>query len=144
MPLYSLLVCLLFYILATFKVISGCVPTCDSAHSWWLYSAAPLGYQTASTVTWYPTQSHYHDTEPTSPFPILIMPSTCLGSNKHKFLSHWFDSTMLSTCEVRIPRSPKMRDGRSTHSATQSGPILYSSTSGHSQRENVISDSYLR
>ena len=27
------LVCLLFYDLATSKVILGCVPTCDSAHS---------------------------------------------------------------------------------------------------------------
>ena len=24
----------IFYVLATFKVISGQVPTCDSAHSW--------------------------------------------------------------------------------------------------------------
>ena len=31
---------LLIYILATFKVISGLVPTCDSA--WKLYSAAQL------------------------------------------------------------------------------------------------------
>ena len=30
-----------FYVLA----ISGKVPTCDSAHSWRLYRAAPLGYQ---------------------------------------------------------------------------------------------------
>ena len=29
-----LFVCLLFYVLATSKVISGQVPTCDSAHSW--------------------------------------------------------------------------------------------------------------
>ena len=30
---------LLFYILATSKVISGWTATCDSLHSWWLYSA---------------------------------------------------------------------------------------------------------
>ena len=41
---------LLFYILPTFKV-SGWVPTCDSAQSWLLYSAAPLGEQTATTMT---------------------------------------------------------------------------------------------
>ena len=34
---------LLFYILATSKVISGQVLTCDSARAWWLYSASPLG-----------------------------------------------------------------------------------------------------
>ena len=31
------------------------------------------------TVTCYPTQSHYPDTEPTSHCPILIMPSARLG-----------------------------------------------------------------
>ena len=39
------------YILATSKVISGRVPTCDSAHSWRIYSAAPLGDQVTSTMT---------------------------------------------------------------------------------------------
>ena len=29
-----LIVCLLFYVLARSKVISGRAPTCDSAHSW--------------------------------------------------------------------------------------------------------------
>ena len=41
--------CLLFYILATFEVISGWVPTCDSVHSW--YSAVPLGKQAAITMS---------------------------------------------------------------------------------------------
>ena len=36
---------LLFYILAISKVISGWVPTYDSAHSWQLYSASPPGCQ---------------------------------------------------------------------------------------------------
>ena len=54
---------LAFYILATFKVISGHEPTCESAHSWRLYSAAPLGNQTA--MTRHPILSHYPDTEPT-------------------------------------------------------------------------------
>ena len=36
-------VVLLFYVLATSRVMSGRVPTCDSAHSWRHYSAAPLG-----------------------------------------------------------------------------------------------------
>ena len=34
---------LLFYVLATSKVTSGHVPTCDSAHSWRLYIVAPQG-----------------------------------------------------------------------------------------------------
>ena len=45
-----MVVCLLWlYVLAMSKVISGWVPTCDSWHSWRLYSAAPLGNQAAST-----------------------------------------------------------------------------------------------
>ena len=36
-------VCLLFCVLETSKVISERVLTCNSVHSWWLYSAAPLG-----------------------------------------------------------------------------------------------------
>ena len=35
-----LFICLLFYILATSKVISGRVPTCDSVHSWRLHSVS--------------------------------------------------------------------------------------------------------
>ena len=58
---------LLFYVLATSVVISGRVQTCDSAHSWQLYSAALLRDQATSTMTWYPTQSHYPDTQLTSP-----------------------------------------------------------------------------
>ena len=51
-------VCLwLLYVRATCKVISGQVPTCDSAHSLWLYSAASLGHQATSTMTCFPTQS---------------------------------------------------------------------------------------
>ena len=33
-------ICLLFYLLATSKVISRHIPICDSAHSWQLYGAA--------------------------------------------------------------------------------------------------------
>ena len=42
---YILFLFILFvvYIIATSKVISGMVLTCDSVHSWWCYSAAPLG-----------------------------------------------------------------------------------------------------
>ena len=33
------------------------VPTSDSAHSWYLYSAAPVGNKVTDTMTQYPTQS---------------------------------------------------------------------------------------
>ena len=89
-----------------------------TAHSWWLYSAAPLGNQANNTMTWYHTQSHYLDTEPTSPCPILIMPSTLLGSNKHQFyklllwLDHGFEPTI-----------SHMWDRYSTDSVTAPGEI---------------------
>ena len=95
-------VCNLFVVvlhLATPKVISGQVLTCDSVQSWWLYSAAPLGDQ-----TWYCYWSHYPDTEPTSTCPILIMPSTWLGSDKYQ--------SFIRTREVLIPIPPKTGDGR--------------------------------
>ena len=41
---------LLVYVLATSKVISGRVPTCDSAQSWRLYNTAPLGDQAVSIM----------------------------------------------------------------------------------------------
>ena len=43
-----------FYTLATSRVILGWVSFGDSAHSWWLYSASPLGDQSNSTLAWYP------------------------------------------------------------------------------------------
>ena len=48
-----------FYILETSKIMSGWETTWDSAHIIWLYSAATLGNQAASIMTWYPTQLHY-------------------------------------------------------------------------------------
>ena len=36
-----------------------------------------------STMTWYSTQSHIHDTELTSSFSILLMPTTRLESDKY-------------------------------------------------------------
>ena len=80
--LASTIVCLAFCVLSAFKVISGRVPTRDSAHSWRLYSAAPLGNQAFNTLTWYCTQSHCHDTDPC---PILIMSNTLVGSDKYQF-----------------------------------------------------------
>ena len=59
-----------------------------------LYSAASLENQATSTMTWYPTQSHYSDTERTSPCPLLIMLSVWLGSDKYQYLSHWLDQDL--------------------------------------------------
>ena len=96
-------VCCLFYILATSKVISRWVPLCGSFN---VIVLPPLGDQATSTMTWYPTQSHYPDTGQTSPCPILIMSSAWLESKKYQFLSHWFDST-----KSESPNLPKWKTG---------------------------------
>ena len=41
--------------------VSGRVLTCDNAHSWRLYDAAPLGDLTTCVMTQFATQSYYHD-----------------------------------------------------------------------------------
>ena len=82
---------------------------------WWLYGASSLGDQAARTITWNPTQLHYPDTEPTCPCPILIMPSSWLGSDKYQFvkllvwLDHWVEP-MTCTLPVRPPRLVKPLD----------------------------------
>ena len=78
---------------ATSKVISGQVQTCDSAHSFGLYSVAPLGNQAADTMTLCPTQLHYPHTELTSPCPILLMSFARQGSENYEFYKSLFDST---------------------------------------------------
>ena len=125
-------VCLLLcYVLAISRVISAWALTYDNAHSWWLYSAAPLVAQATCTVPWYPTQSHYPDTESISPCPILIMLNTRLGIDKYQFWSHWLDSTRVWwTHECRIIQSPKTGDGRSTHSVIPSSPVIADSVKG--------------
>ena len=51
-------------------VCGGGGPTCDSAHTWWLNSAASLEHQATSTMTCYPTQSYYPETANKSlPYP---------------------------------------------------------------------------
>ena len=72
-----------------------------------------------SSMTWYSTHSHHPDTDPPSPGPILIMPSTWLGSCKYRcyktfvWLDHAFELTI---SDIRNPRS--------THSAP--APSIYS------------------
>ena len=63
-----MMLCLLYNVLATSKIISGRALTCDSVHTWRLYSAAPLGDQAIS------------------PCPILLMPNIWLGSDMYHFL----------------------------------------------------------
>ena len=95
-----------FYILTTSKVISWWEPICDSAPSWWLYSAAPLENQAASTLTWYSTQSQYPDTELTSACPILLMPSY-----KNEFYKSLIWLNQDSNPWAPMHRSPKARLG---------------------------------
>ena len=106
--------------MALSKCISWRTPTCDNAHSWQRYSAAPLGNQcTSSTMIWYPTQQHFPDIQLTSPSPILIMLSAWLGSNKYLFLSHWLDSTRVRT------RGFEYRDLAQWRTDAQLWSILY-------------------
>ena len=67
------------------KVMSGLVPTCDSAHSWWFHGVAFMGDQATSTITRYPAQSHYPYTKLTSPCPIWVILSSRLGRDKYQF-----------------------------------------------------------
>ena len=69
-------------------------------------SAALLADQATSTMTEYPTQLHYPDSEPTSPCPVLVMSSARLGSNKYQFLSHWVDSTRNQTPDLQHVKPP--------------------------------------
>ena len=79
-----------FYVLPTCKDISGWVTTCDSAHSWQLDNAAPLGDQTTSTMTWCPTQSHYPDIEPTNGHSIWRgVWNECYFTDASSILLHW-------------------------------------------------------
>ena len=93
-----------FYVFGTSKVITGGIPTCHSVRSWRLYNAAPLGNQV--TMTQYPTQSCYSDTELTSSHPILLLPSARLRSYKYKFCKSlvWLDrkpNSQSPACEAR-------------------------------------------
>ena len=104
--------CWIFFFLATSKVPSGWAPTCDSGHSWQLYSVAPLGNQGAGTMTWYYTQSHL-DTELTSHCYILLMLSARWGSDKYQFytslvwldleLNSWFPTRGANALPIRPP-----------------------------------------
>ena len=70
--------------------LSGTITVAMCGHG---YSTVPLGNPAVSTMIPYSTQSHYPDTEPTSPCPIWIMLSTWLGSDKYQFSKSlvWLD-----------------------------------------------------
>ena len=97
------------------KFISGRVPTADHAHSWWLYSAATLGDQVASTMTWYPTQSHY---------PRNDNNAKQLARKRQVSILKWFVWCYLSR-DLNSLISQIGRLGCSTHSAIPSGPPLW-------------------
>ena len=82
------IICSLCYVLATSKVISDWALIHNSVHLWGINGAAPVVDQATNAMTCYPTQSHYPDTMTTSPWPLLIMPRTWLGSNTYQFESH--------------------------------------------------------
>ena len=108
---------LLFYVLATSKVISGQVLSYDSAHSWQVYSGATLGNEAVSTMTWYPTVSYHAGSEPTNHYPILVMLSTWLGSDQYQlykllvWLDHVFELTISRTwdqCSTDLATTPSV------------------------------------
>ena len=116
--LASKFVCLLlFYVHATSKVIAEWVATCEGAHSWRLYSAAPLINQATSNMTWYLTKSHYSDTEPTSHCRILIMQKHLTRKWQVSILKSlvWLDQVskpLTLNLNLRSSYSPISQNGR--------------------------------
>ena len=83
-------------------------------------------------MTWCHTHSHYPDTEPTTPHPILLMPNARLGSDKYQFYKSLVlldqDSKMWGPDSNPWPSdSPisRTRHQCSTHSATAPGISLH-------------------
>ena len=56
-------------------------------------------------------QSHYPDTEPTSPCPIIIMPSTRLGSEKYQFIGLKKLWSGFESVTFRFPDLPEQEAG---------------------------------
>ena len=73
-----------FYIFAMSTVQTGWAPTCDSAHLWQHYNAAPLRDQVTGIMVQCPAQSHNHNTELASPCPFLLIPNARLGCDKYQ------------------------------------------------------------
>ena len=89
---------------------SGWTPTCDSAHSWQLYSATLLGNQTVGVMTWYRTRSHYPDIGANQSLPYCINAECQAVSYKYQFDKWlvWLDREQFSC----------LQDPHSTGSAT--------------------------
>lgn len=103
MHLHVLLVgtVLVFEILATSRVIWRNGPNCDSAHSYKLYSAAPLADQARSIITGCPNEWNVPRTEATNyACSILIMPSAWLRSRVWTSISHSLDSNIGSNSPI--------------------------------------------
>ena len=130
-----------FYVLATSNFISGQPPTCDGVHSWWLHSAAPLGDQAASTMTWYLIQSHYPDTECARPCHTITILSIWPGSDKYQFVLNSFVCLDLgSNLEVRFVWSTKTGD-KTPNSFCVSGEQLVGKVgNGKSWSENQCAE----
>ena len=96
-------------------IIMG-IDTSDSVHSCNLYGVAPEGEQASSTMTRYHTQSHYLEIELTSSYPILIMSSAWLGSERYQF----YKSLRNRTPNLLISHT---RGPRSTDSTTAPGSV---------------------
>ena len=79
-------------------VILRQVPTCDSAHSWWLHSVAPLGDQTTGNMLQFPTQS-YLGTDLTSLCLILELAMVVTIIN---FENHWFEAIQILPLDLLL------------------------------------------
>ena len=91
---------------------SKSILTCDSVHSWWLYNAVPLGDLAMSTMTWYPPQSHYPDTESTSSCHSLIMLSEHLATKQQVSIFKWL--IWLNEGSTMRSESPDSQNRRET------------------------------
>ena len=118
-------VVLLLYILATPKVIQGWKPTCDSTHSSWLHSAAPLGDHTTSIMAGIPSQSH-------SPYTVLTSHCSINSINSERqakvatnmnLLIHWHDWAGIWIGELLYRSSVLYRFGHRDQSWCQTSPM---------------------
>ena len=80
---FSLVLLLEFYILATSKIISGWLRTVCNHRDFIVLP--PMGNHPPASQPNIPLKLHFPDTEWTSPFPILLMLRTRLGSDKYLF-----------------------------------------------------------
>ena len=94
---------LALYVLATSKVISGQLLSCDSVHSWRLKSVAPWGNQAADTMTQFFTQSYYPDTELTSPNKCWLPHSEATSINLMSFV--WLNREPIPRSSAREARA---------------------------------------